>query len=88
MIHDYANLSKTIRATDLILFGSLRLKVHVKFQLNPISNLRKSSTDVPKLKKNAKIMHNYANLCKTMHVNDTILLNSLCLNIKEVYVKF
>ena len=41
-----------------------------------------------KLQKNALSMHSYANLCKIMHANDPILLNSLRLNITKVQVKF
>ena len=33
-------------------------------------------------------MHNYANLCKSMHPSDPILFSSLHLNIRKVHVKF
>ena len=87
-MHNYAILCKTMFATDQFLYDflqSIMLKVCVKFQPNPFSRFWEK---LKKCKENAQFMYNYDNLCKNMHVNDPILLSSLCLNIKKVHTKF
>ena len=87
-MHNYANLCKTMFTTDQFLYNflqSIMKKVCVKFQPNPFSRFWEK---LKKCKKNAQFMYNYDNLCKDMHVNDPILLSSLCLNIKKVHTKF
>ena len=87
-MHYFANLCKTIHATDPILLSFLGLnitKVCVKFYLVLISCLLEL---VVQIDGKCKECINYAYLCKTMYATDPILLISLRLSITNVYVKF